>query len=71
MQRGCRGDAVCVEEACGGRSEASSRIPVVMVNFHPVKTWHFPKPCNLGMAESAPRHHKDVELWEWDRAGER
>jgi len=42
-----------------------------MVNFHPVKTWHFPKPCNLGMAESAPRHHKDVELWEWDRAGER
>lgn len=40
-----------LEEARGGRSEASSRIRVVMVNFHPGtgKSWRFPKipqaPC--------------------------
>lgn len=52
---GCGGDAVCVE-ARGGRSEASSRIPVVMVNFHPapVKMWRFPKACRLGIAKSTP-----------------
>lgn len=49
MQWWCGGDAVVLShpsaEAHGGRSEASSHICVVMVNFHPGtgKPWRFPK----------------------------